>query len=101
MFRRLLAFLALPGVAILAGCSMSPMDFPQPAVMADGGRGYSMTGYVRYTSSLPEAQAWVQKKMDEACGGPSKFVMYRPEATTNAFGVPFVKYDVIAECMAP
>jgi hypothetical protein len=92
---RVAAALSLFG---LAGCAMSPQDFPTPSLAPDGGRAYAMTGYVRYTSSLPEAKAWVQNKMDEACGGPSKFLQYNPVPTTNPFGVPFVKYDVIAEC---
>ena len=101
MVRSLVLGISVSAVLWTAGCTLSPQDFPQPAVMPDGGRGYSMTGYIRYTSSLQDAEAVVQQRMDAACDGPSKFIQYRPEQVKNAFGVPFVKYDVIAECGAP
>jgi hypothetical protein len=83
-------------VLVLAtGCSASTIDEPIP--LEHGARGFRMFGGVNYTSSVEEARAVVQGKMDEACGGKAQLTRFEP--TPDLSGpIDIVNFDAVAIC---
>jgi hypothetical protein len=84
-------------LVILAACSATTIDEPIPLEHTNGGRGFRMFGGVNYTSSVEEARAVVQEKMDEACGGKAQLTRFEP--TPDLSGpIDIVNFDAVALC---
>ena len=92
------AVVLVGGVVFVSACTRSPYDFPQPTLTPDGGRGYSMTGWVQFTRSEDAAEQEIRGRMIEACGGPIEMVVLDMERTDSFAGVPHMRYDAIAAC---
>jgi hypothetical protein len=90
--------LILTVLVLAVGCSASTIDEPIPLEHTNGARGFRMFGGVNYTSSVEEARAVVQDKMDEACGGKAQLTRF--ESTPDLSGpIDIVNFDAVAMCV--
>jgi hypothetical protein len=89
--------LILASVILAAGCSASTIDEPIPLDRSNGSPGFRMFGAVNYTQSVAEARQVVQRKMDDACGGPARLTHFDP--TPDASGpIDMVDFEATATC---
>ena len=92
--------LIVAGALALAACGgPSGNNFPVPLVLSDGSRGYSMRGYVSYTSSRETAVDEVTGRMTTACGGPVEMKLLDLSRADSIGGVPHFLYEAVARCL--
>lgn len=83
---------------ILAGCAVSPYDFPVPTMLPDGKRGFGMTGYVSYTSDEAKARREIEQTFERACNGPVIIRDLEIARADSLGGIPHFRYNAVAEC---
>lgn len=93
---RSLAFLLVLSVA---GCGGHIFHTTVPAPLPDGKRGFSSNGTAQHTSSVELTKTNIEATFREACRGDIRFVSLELMPYRNPFGVPFVEYNAIAECL--